>query len=257
VAAHRQFLTQLQNFENEARNAARYVYADLAIQHAASKSKRLLDRLNDTPAFWGTALAAFQTAAYIALGRIFDNNSRYNIHNLLSAAQIDIALFTREALGQRKREGHSSDPPWLDEYLENAYYPRPTDFVRLKKKVDEHRLLYEKTVKPARNKYIAHREKQGHEEMAALFGRAKIKDLWRLTVFLQQLHTVLWELLYNGKKPRFKRMRYSVSAMFDRPPVGDTAHEGIVRETQSLMRLIESAARNRPRQRPRRITTRR
>jgi hypothetical protein len=239
VAVHRQFLTQLSSFENEARNAARYVYADLAIQHAASKSERLLDRLNDTPTFWLSVLAAFQTAAYISLGRIFDNKSRYNINRLISTAELNIALFTRAALAERKREGQATDPPWLTSYLDDAYYPNSSDFSRLKKKVAEHRLLYEKAVKPARDRYIAHRVEHGHEEMASLFGRGKIKDLWRLTMFLQQLHTVLWELFHNGKKPRFRRMRYSVAEMFRRPPVGDTAHEGIVRETQQLMQLLK------------------
>lgn len=244
MTAHRQFLTQLGNFDNEARNAARYVYADLAIQHAASKSKRLLNHLNETPTFWLTTSAAFQTAAYISLGRIFDKNSRYNIDQLLCSAESNISLFQREALAERKREGQTPDPPWLDEYLDNAYYPGPHDFTRLKVKVEEYRSLYDKAIKPARNKYIAHREKQGHKEVSSLFGRGLVKDLWRLTTFLQQLHEVLWELFHNGRKPRFRPMRYSVAAMFDKPPSGTSAHEDIVRETQKLMQFIENGMPN-------------
>lgn len=248
MTTHRQFLTQLKNFNNEARNAARYAYADFAIQHAASKSKRLLSRLNDTPTFWLTASAAFQTAAYISLGRIFDNDSRYNVEELVSSAESNISLFQREALAERKREGQKSDPSWLQEYLDNTYYPKLSDFARLRKKVDEYRSLYEKAIKPARNKYIAHREKQDDQEVSALFGRGKVKDLWRLTMFLQQLHEVLSNLFHNGRKPRFRPMRYSVSAMFDRPPTGTSAHEAIVRETQKLMQFIESSTPNPARQ---------
>jgi hypothetical protein len=246
MVAHRQFLTQLKNFDSEARNAARYVYADFAIQYAASKSKRLLNRLNDTPTFWLTVSAAFQTAAYISLGRIFDNNSRYNVYQLLCSAESNISLFQREALAERKREDQTSDPPWLAEYIDNAYYPNPSDFARLRKRVDEYHELYKKTIKPARNKYIAHREKQDHEEVAALFRRAKVKDLWRLTIFLQQLYEVLWELFHNGRKPRFRQMRYSVAAMFEKPPRGSSAHEAIVRETQKLMQFIDSGTLNSP-----------
>jgi hypothetical protein len=235
----RQFLTQLKNFDNEARNAALYAYADFAIQHAASKSKRLLNRLNETPTFWLTAFAAFQTATYISLARIFDNTSAYNVEQLLSSAESNIALFQREALAERKREGRNSDPSWLREYLDKAYYPELSDFARLRKKVDEYRTLYDKAIKPARNKYIAHREKQDKEEVSALFGRGKVKDVWPLTIFLQQLHEVLWNLFHNGRKPRFHPMRYSVAAMFDRPPTGSSAHEVIVRETQKLMQFIE------------------
>lgn len=252
MSAHHQFVTQLQNFDNEARNAARYVYADLAVQHAASKSKRLLHRLNETPMFWLTTAAAFQTAAYISLGRVFDNNSRYNINQLLDSVESNTALFQRDALAERKREGRAADPPWLDDYLKKAYYPSAKDFALLRKKVDDCRALYEKVVKPARNKYIAHREKQEHSEVSALFGRGKTKDLWRLTTFLQQLHEVLWNLLHNGRKPCFRPMRYSVPAMFTKPPIGSSAHEAIVRETQQLMQLIEHATPNPPLQRTRR-----
>ena len=245
MAAHRDFVTQLENFDNEARSAARFAYADFAIQHAASKSKRLLYRLNNTPTFWLTAAAAFQTAAYISLGRIFDNKSRFNIHELLNTAESNISIFQRDALAERKRDGKPTDPPWLADYLAKAYYPKPDDFARLRKKVDQYRALYEKGIKPARNEYIAHRVRHGHAQVSALFARGKVKDLWRLTVFLQQLYGALWNLLHNGRKPTFRPMRYSVASMFRRFPSGTSAHESIVREVQKLMQFIESATPNR------------
>ena len=244
MSRHREFLTQLQNFDNESRNAARYAYADFAIQHAASKSKRLLNRLNETPTFWLAASAAFQTAAYISLGRIFDNNSRYNIDQLISSAESNINIFQREALAQRAREGQKADPPWLLDKLNRAYYPKDNDFLRLRKKVEKYRALYERAFKPARNKYIAHREKQDREEVSAIFRRGKIRDLWRLTTFLQQFHDALWQLYHNGHKPRFRPMRYSVAAMFRKQPNGSSAHESIVRETQKLMKYLEDCAPN-------------
>lgn len=105
------FLTQLKNFDSETRNAASYAYAYLAIDQAASRSQLLLDRLNDTPTFWLTVSAACQTAAYITLGRIFDNKSPYNVDQLLKAAESNLSLFQRPALAERKREGKGSDPP--------------------------------------------------------------------------------------------------------------------------------------------------
>lgn len=244
MAGHRDFVTQLESFDNEARNAARFAYADFAIQHAASKSKCLLNRLNNTPTFWLTAGAAFQTAAYISLGRIFDNKSRFNIHELLNAAERNIPIFQREALAERKREGKTVDPPWLADYLANAYYPKQATFARLRKMVDKYHALYSKAIRPARNKYIAHRVRHGHEQVSALFAHGHIKDLWRLTVFLQQLHEALWNLLHNGRKPTFRPMRYSVASMFKRVPTGNSAHESIVREIQNLMLFIESATPN-------------
>lgn len=242
---HRQFTVQLESFENEAKNAACYVYGEMAVQHAASKSKRLLSRLNRTPTYWKASAAAFQTAAYISFGRIFDNDSRYNVNALLDAAERDIAQFQRSALADRKRDGKSVNPPWLPDYLNNAFYPTIKDFQRLRTKVDNYRTIYERVIRPARNKYIAHRERHGHVEIQALFQRGKLRDLWRLTTFLLQLNTVLWELLHNGRKPRFRSVRYSIASIFDSDGPRTLAHEYIVHDVKRLMQLIENTAPNR------------
>ena len=238
---HRQFTVQLESFQNEAKNAACFVYGEMAVQHAASKSKRLLGRLNRTPTYWLASAAAFQTAAYISFGRIFDNNSRYNVNALLETAERDIALFQRSALADRKRDGKTTDPSWLLDYLNNAFYPTIKDFQRLRRKIDDYRAVYERVIRPARNKYIAHRERHGHVEVQALFQRGKLRDLWRLTTFLLQLNDVLWGLLHNGRKPRFRSVRYSITSIFNSDHPRTSAHEYIVHDVKKIMQLIENA----------------
>jgi hypothetical protein len=252
VTAHRQFEVQLKNLQNEAGTAARYIYADMAIQHAASRSQKLLNRLNRTPTFWIACGAAFQSAAYISLGRIFDTKSRFNVAALLDAMEADSTLFGREALATRKRDGKTADPPWLQDYLRDAYYPTYKDVARLRKKLTNYRTIYERAIKPARNKYLAHREKQDHAEVSALFGSGTVKDLWRLTTFLLQLHSVLWELLHNGTRPVFRPLRYSVKTIFDADTQRSQTHEYIVREVKELMHFMEHAMPNHPLERTRR-----
>ena len=215
MTAHRKFEVQLENLRNEAGIAARFLYAEIAMQHAVSKSPKLLSRLNQTPTFWIACGAALQSAAYMSLGRIFDLNSKYNVNALLDAAEHDLSDFQRPALEARKRQGSASTPQWLAQYLDDAYYPKASDIARLRKKVADFRLIYERAVKPARNKYLAHREKQDRAEVQALFSGGTLKYLWRLTTFLVQLNTVLWELLHNGRKPAFRRARYSVRSIYD------------------------------------------
>ena len=244
MSQHRQFTVQLENFGNEAKNAASYVYGEMAVQHAASKSRRLLNRLNRTPTFWLFSAAAFQTVAYISFGRIFDHNSRYNVDVLLNTAEREIALFQRSALAERKRDGKATDPPWLQDYLNKAFYPALRDFKQLRAKVVQHRAVYERIIRPARNKYIAHRERHGHAEVQQLFGRGKLRELWRLTTFLLQLNKALWELLHNGRKPRFRPMRYSIRSIYDSKSSRTSAHEYIVHDVKKLMQLILSAPPN-------------
>jgi AbiU2 len=159
AVSRKNFLTQLDNFRHEAYVAAQYLYSDMAVQHAASKSKKLLGRLNLTPRFWLTHSAATQAAAYLSLARVFDKSSAFNVDALLNTFESSLHLFSREALAERKRDGKAKDPEWLPDYLERAHYPTKGDVDRLRIKVESQRVVYERAVEPARHKYIAHRVK--------------------------------------------------------------------------------------------------
>jgi hypothetical protein len=242
MATHRQFLEQLENFRHEAYIAAQYLYSDMAVQHAASKSRELLNRLNMTPSFWMTHRAGMQVAAYVTIGRVFDTKSNYNINALLDSFEANLHEFSREALAHRKREGHSKDPEWLAEYVQRAHLPNKRDLDRLRAKVAEYREIYDRAVKPPRHKYIAHREKREHSEVQALFAAGKVRELWRLVTFLCAMYNALWEQYHNGRKPILRPMRYSVRAMYDSKRMGRRGpHETIVSETRKLMEFIEHA----------------
>lgn len=239
---HRSFEIQLENFRRESATASQYVYADMAIQHAASKSKKLLSRLNNTPTFWLSCNAAFQTAAYISLGRIFDKNSKYNITTLLDAMEGNLHIFQREELAARKRNGSVTDPPWLSDYLANAHYPTSRDITRLRKMVEKYRAIYERAVKPARNKYLAHREKEEPTEVEALFAEGTIREMWRLTTFLHQFHEMLWEQFHNGRRPVLRSIRHSVKSIYEARDHHSSPHERMVSDVRNLMQFLKTAS---------------
>lgn len=244
MTRHHDFQVQLENFSHESGIAAQYIYAEMAIQHAASKSKKLLNKLNNTPTFWIACGAALQSAAYISLGRIFDTNSKYNVAALLDSMEKNLYLFQREALATRKREGRTDDPEWLSQYLQQAYYPTAKDVARLREMVAKYRLVYERAVKPARNKYLAHREKEDRAEVQALFAGATVRELWRLTTFLLQLNEVLWQQLHNGRKPIFRLLRHSVKSIYDAEHQSSAPHESMVSDVKKLMQFIEHSTPN-------------
>ena len=232
---HKQFISQLENFQNESSIAARYLYAEMTINQCASQSKQVLNKLNETPAFWVTVTASLQSSAYISFGRVFERKSKYNIEMLIRSAESNLDVFGEASLAERKREGNKTDPEWLAEYLAEAHYPTASDFELLRKKIEKYRKVYSDGIKPARDEYYAHRVKEDHFEVQKLFARLKIKDVWKLSSFLYQLHEVLWQLYYNGKKPRFKPIRYSIPSMVKKPPTGDAPQEIILRETIELL----------------------
>lgn len=235
------FERQLENLDHEAQVIANYVYAEMTIQHAASLSKKLLYRLNGSPTFWITCNAALQSAAYIAIGRVFDRKSPYNLDALMAAMEQNLALFARPALAARKLEGKQSDPPWLQDYLNSAYYPKASDVTRLRKHVASYRKIYERAFMPVRHRYLAHRQAHGHENVQKLFGKGKVREIWRLSTFLVKLHSALWDLLQNGRKPVLRPIRYSPKRIYSSKSQRTGPHERIVRDTKKLMKFIETA----------------
>jgi hypothetical protein len=236
------FERQLSNLDLESTVIANYVYAEMAIQHGASRSKKLLNRLNRTPTFWITCNAALQSAAYIAIGRVFDLKSPYNLEALMVAMEKNLPLFGRQALAERKREGKSIDPPWLHDYLSEAYYPKRADVARIRKHISSYRALYDRAFMPVRHQYLAHRQAHGPDKAQQLFARGKVKELWRLSTFLLRVHSALWGLLHNGHRPILQPIRYSARVMYDSSSQRTGPHEYIVRDTKKLMKFIETAS---------------
>jgi hypothetical protein len=194
-----------------------------------------------TPTFWLTHSAASQVAAYVCLGRVFDTNSRYNIDALLNSFEANLALFSKSALAERKRDGKAEDPPWLAAYLAKSHYPDAKDIARLRKKVAEYREIYDRAIKPVRHKYIAHREKQEHSEVQALFAQGKVRELWRMVTFLYTFYEALWQQFHNGSKAVLRPRRYSVKTIYFAKQHSSAPHEAVIAETKALMQLIENA----------------
>lgn len=236
---HHDFLLQLENFRHETEVAAQYVYSGMAVEYAASKSSKLLNRLNETPRFWQVHLEATQTAAYVTLGRIFDTKSNYNVDALLNSFAANLELFSLTSLEARKLDGHSTRPNWIDSYLDRAHYPTLKDVERLRGYVKRYREFYDRAVKPVRHKYLAHREKQEHFEVQELYAKGTVKEMWKTVTFLLTLHDALLQQHLNGRKPILRSLRHSVKSIFDNDQSRSDPHEAIVRDTRKLMDRLQ------------------
>lgn len=235
---HEQFLIQLENFRNDADAIAQYLYAGMSINYGASKSKKLLARLNQTPLFWKTVAAATQSSAYIGIARVFDGSSQYNINKLLQSIESNLSDFSRAALAERKKAVFGDDLDRLNLYLETAYYPKLDDIVRLRKHVAAQHKIYERMIYPVRNQYLAHRRHTDHQTVSALYAQGKVKELWKLATFLLAFHDALWQLYHNGRKPIIRQGRYSVKSIYDTKKLSGATHERIIGETRSLMNSL-------------------
>jgi AbiU2 len=200
LAPDLQFRDELEVFRKEEQVAQQYFFAWLQIRTELAADEGLLDRINDTPLFWITTHHALLLAAFVALGRVFDQRSRHNVDALLKLASKNKAIFAQDALRDRKiREGVT--PVFAAEYVLDKYEATDADFRGLRAEVAKRRRLYEERFRDVRDKIFAHKELSDRDEMNALLAKATIDELKSLFGFLHGLHEALWELLYNGRRP--------------------------------------------------------
>src|SRR4051812_45409751 len=118
-----EFEKQLEALDSEARTAAVFAYTEMAMMYCAGSDPDLLDRLQPHAGFWNAVGGALQTAAFVALGRIYDNDRQtHNAAQLLTYADEHPGIFARTALQARKvRVGLS--PEQARDYVVDAYEP--------------------------------------------------------------------------------------------------------------------------------------
>jgi hypothetical protein len=104
--AEREFEAELEVFRTEVEQAKQLFYAYLGIDAEARDNQNVLRMFNetgDTAMLWNTIQYALQQSAIVALGRIFDSDSRaHGISRLVKMADQNRAIFTRTALQARK-----------------------------------------------------------------------------------------------------------------------------------------------------------
>lgn len=239
TTADERFRHELEVFRTEEEAGTQFFYSYLAVHSVAYENEGVHALLNTAPLFWNTCMGALQTAAFIALGRVFDQDSTHNLDAVLRIAQDNPQIFSKAALGRRKQGNSADRPDWLDEYLRDAYEPTPTDFRRLRSHVKRRRRIYASNYRDVRNKFFAHKEVvAGQAETAVLFGKGTNRELQQLFAFLGSLHEALWQLFYNGRKPVLRPLRYSVKRMRDLPseaPRSGAVQERILHEAEQFL----------------------
>ena len=248
ITPSQQFERELEVFRTEVAAATQFFYAYLTVHAVAADQKRVFQMLNTAPLFWNTNLGALQTAAFIALGRIFDQNSTHNVDRLLRIAQDNRSIFSKVALGLRKQGASATPPAWLAEYLDEAYVPRPADLRRLRAYVRKYRQIYEGEYRDLRHKLFAHKGVSSQGDVDALFAKTNIRELQRMLVFLGSLYEALWQLFFNGLKPVLRPRRYSIKRMRSSPMPAwrsGAVQETITRETERFLRAAAGAAQQR------------
>jgi hypothetical protein len=244
-ASEQLVVSELEIFGREVNAAAQYLYAQMTINHRARSSRRVLQALNRTPLFWNTIAGALQQSTFIALGRLFDQGSPHNVDRVLRVFQKHREVFSKNALADRKRRASATADEWVAAYVAGVKEPTPTDFRSLRKRVAEYRRIYDTQFDRIRDTVFAHKNVVDENEVATLFGQARTRDLERVVVFLNELHSALWDLLHNGGKPIPRRRPSSARHLTRQPNYRlhtNRFPEMMVRETKECVELVEKGA---------------
>jgi hypothetical protein len=234
------FEHELEVFRTEAESALQFFYAYLAIHAAAGVSTSVRGRLNTAPLFWNTTLGALQTAAFVALGRLFDNDSAHNLGTLLRMARDNPHLFSKASLANRKQGAAAQPPAWLNDYLKQAYIPTAADFRRLQGYASRQKKIYLEKYQPLRNRVFAHKGLSDRSQVTALFAKTNIRELQRMLIFLVSLHDALWQLFTNGNKPTLRARTLSVNRMLATSAPAGRSSELHVRLVQEAQRYLST-----------------
>jgi HEPN superfamily AbiU2-like protein len=89
------FEHELEIFRHEAEAGTQFFYSHLAVHALAGKHEEIETVLNEAPLFWNTSLGALQSAAFVTLGRIFDQKSPHNVDRLLQIARQSLPIFSK------------------------------------------------------------------------------------------------------------------------------------------------------------------
>jgi len=235
------FERELNIFRTETEQATQFYFALLAINDVALDDKIVRQLLNRNALFWNTCAGALQTSAFIAVGRVFDQNSAHNVDRVLRIAQKNPQVFSKAALARRLERMEPQRSQWIAEFVQDAYEPTPKDFRRLRVYVHKWRQIYEAKYRDVRHKFFAHKETADEVEVAELFRKGTNRELQQMFRFLGQLHRALWQLFFNGKKPVLRPARYSVTQMRKRPALpsysGVGIQEHITREAEEFLKF--------------------
>jgi hypothetical protein len=195
------FEDELEVFRTEEEAAQQFFFAYLSVQTLSARDKEVLAHMSRTPLFWKTSHYAMALAAFVALGRIFDQDrkSDHNIDKLIRVTGENPHLFTRAALAQRKMAAGLSREQ-ADAFVVDAHGLTAEDVRNIKKKHVAHwRKVYEERYRDVRHMVFAHKRKQKIAQAA--LAKTKIDEVKELLGLLASLYRALDQLFLNGRKP--------------------------------------------------------
>ena len=114
-----EFERELEIFRRDEEEAQQHFFCWLAVRDLAARTANVLGVMNATPLFWLTTHHAMLLAAFVTLGRVFDQDSKHNLDHLMDVAASDLSIFSKHALRLRRESDISKEQAAA--FVQNAH----------------------------------------------------------------------------------------------------------------------------------------
>jgi hypothetical protein len=179
-------------------------------------------------------------AAFVALGRVFDQDSEHNLDHLMDVAASDLSIFSKAALRLRKEEANISKQQ-AAAFVENAHELTAADIRLLKGQIRAKRGIYEARYREIRNKVFAHNAVPDVADVSKLFAKTNVNEMKGIFGFLHALQGALDQLFLNGRRPDVQPYVFRLPPHEPRP--GRMAPgERVYREAQTALSQLAADA---------------
>ncbi|MGC0391118.1 hypothetical protein [Bradyrhizobium sp. USDA 241] len=205
------FEEELEVFRTEEETAQQHFFAYLSVRTLAASDEGVLNNIKTTPLFWRTTHHAMLLAAFVTLGRIFDQDpkSDHNIDKLMRVTNDNLHLLTKAGLASRRVASGSMTQQQANRYAADAYDMTVQDVRDLKKQVAKWRRVYEDKYRDVRHFVFAHKKTQATVEQ--VLARTNVEEVKELFGFLAGLYHALDQLYLNGRRPVVEVRKFVLS----------------------------------------------
>ena len=192
VADEKKYLKQFKVFEREVDTGFKNIVLHFGINRISIKNTK---PLQSTAEFWNYSLYNAATVSIMTLGRIFDVNSPFNIHELISSIgyrEDELHFFSHNLLKQRK------DIDFFDKYIEGEEEFSKQDFRNISNEKKRIHKKYKEYLVDYRHSLIGHRLVEHPDELNNK-GQFKYIDILDIYLSLYNIKMGLWSRYHNGR----------------------------------------------------------
>ncbi len=235
-ALHVAFERHLEAFRTEADTAQQYFFGYLGMRDLIAKRRDVLDEMNRNSQYWIVAHHAMIMSTFIAIGRIFDDKSKFNLGRLKHVVARDPSLFSLLALRDRKALLPGVD---ADEYIKDRHELTPAHMAAIGDEIDRWQAVYGDRYKAIRHQF-AHKKFTDVAAVNQLLAKTDVEEMKSMFSFLNALHLTVWELWTNGLEPVVRPRPFVLPP--DPTPADYQAGEKAYRQAQDVILTLMRGA---------------